>query len=89
MEKTSDTACELKRDNPYYAQVQGQMGVTGTRWCDFIVYTRKGLYVQRIPFDSQFWEQLKGELLLYYFGTFLKFAATDLSSKDDHVNIVM
>lgn len=78
MEKTSNTSCKLKENHAYYAQVQGQMGVTGARWCDFIVYTKRGLYVQRIPFDVQFWEQLRGELTRYYVDTFVKFAATDL-----------
>lgn len=78
MEKNGDTNCKLKENNAYYAQVQGQMGVTGARWCDFVVYTNKGLFVQRIPFDIQFWEQLRGELTRYFFDTFLQFAATDL-----------
>lgn len=28
MEKVSDTKCKLKRDHPYYAQVQAQLGIT-------------------------------------------------------------
>lgn len=32
----------LKKDHAYYIQVQGQMGVTGAEWCDFVVYTFKG-----------------------------------------------
>lgn len=43
VEKTTDTECKLKEGHPYYAQVQGQMAATGARWCDFIVYTSKGL----------------------------------------------
>ena len=52
-----------------------QMAVTGARWCDFIVYTSKGLYVQRIPFDPIFWRNLKQKLLSYYFTHFIKFAS--------------
>ena len=52
MEKTRESHCKLKESHPYYAQVQGQMGVTGARWCDFIVYTNFGIYVQRIPFNA-------------------------------------
>ena len=33
MEKVSDTECKLKRDHPYYAQVQGQLGITRAKWC--------------------------------------------------------
>ena len=47
MEKISDTECRLKPNHPYYAQVQGQMGVSGAKWCDFIDYTRKAIYIMR------------------------------------------
>ena len=30
---------QLKRDHNYYAQVQGQVGVTHAKWCDFIIYS--------------------------------------------------
>ena len=58
MEKINDSQCRLKRDHAYYAQVQGQMGITDAQWCDFIVYTSKGLYVERIAFDAVFWQDL-------------------------------
>ena len=77
MEKVNDNECRLKRDHEYYTQVQGQMGVTGAQWCDFVVYTSKGLYVERIPFDPVFWQNLKRELLSYYFTHFVQFAADD------------
>ena len=56
MEKVSDTECKVKRDHPYYAQVQGQLGVAGAKWCDFIVYTGKGIYIERIPFAATYWQ---------------------------------
>ena len=31
---------ELKRNHPY-AQVQGQVGITQRKWCDFIVYRER------------------------------------------------
>ena len=57
---------ELKENHPYYAQVQGQMGVTQRRWCDFIVYTEKGLSIQRIYFDETFWGDLLKKLEDFY-----------------------
>ena len=54
MEKTSETTCRLKTEHAYYAQVQGQMGVTGAQWCDFVVYTKRGLYVERVSLDVEF-----------------------------------
>ena len=63
----SENKCRLERDRAYYAQVQGQMGITGAKWCDFIVYTSKGLYVERIAFDAVFWQDLRSKVLDYYF----------------------
>ena len=80
MEKVSDTECKLKRDHPYYAQVQGQLGFTGAKWCDFIVHTGKGIYIERIPFDATYWQNLRTELLQYYFEHFLKLAAADFQN---------
>ena len=45
----------LKLDNDYYYQVQGQMGVTGIHECDFVIWTTKGIFVQTIAFDVNFW----------------------------------
>jgi len=86
MEKSCETTCHLKKNHAYYAQVQGQMGVTGARCCDFIVYTKKGIYIQRVPFDAPFWDKLQKELTTYYFNFFMKHAAEDLSSKTCVVN---
>ena len=46
--------CKLKRNHAYFTQVQGQMGVSGTSCCDFIVYTKKGISEERIPFDAAY-----------------------------------
>ena len=55
--ESSNFCCSLENigDNPtiklrtshnYYCQVQGQMGVGSRPWCDFVVYTKKGLSVE-------------------------------------------
>lgn len=80
MEKIRENKCRLERDHAYYAQVQGQMGITGAKWCDFIVYTSKGLYVEGIEFDAVFWQELRSKLLDYYFEHFLSFAAVDFQN---------
>ena len=33
------------------------MAVGEWTWCDYDIYTPKGLSVQRIPFDSQYWTE--------------------------------
>ena len=44
--------------HPYYTQIQTQMGVTGRRWCDVLVYTRHGIHLERIMFDQHKWLQI-------------------------------
>lgn len=46
----------LRKENRYYAQVQGQMAVGGRPWCDFVVFTNKGISVERVSFDEQYWD---------------------------------
>ena len=38
-------------EHMYYSQIQGQMAITERHWCDFIVYTERGV---SIPFDAEF-----------------------------------
>ena len=45
----------LKRSHNYFAQVQGQMAITGRHWCHFVLYTKIGLSVEMILFDENFW----------------------------------
>ena len=44
----------LRRNHPYFAQVQGQMAVGGRAWCDFVIYT-KSISIERIYFDEDYW----------------------------------
>jgi len=64
--------CKLKRDHSYFAQVHSQIGVSGASWCDFIVYTKKGISVERIAFDPAYWAELRQKLASYYFVHFIK-----------------
>ena len=32
------------------------MAVGGRTWCEFVIYTEKGISVERISFDKLFWE---------------------------------
>lgn len=49
-----------KLPTEYTAQVQGQLFVTGRKWCDFVVYC-KGypLFIKRIKSDLEYHERLK------------------------------
>lgn len=50
-----DGKVELKRNHNYYYQIQGVMGITKRQWCDFVIWTPKGISVERIPFDPILW----------------------------------
>ena len=45
----------LRENHPYYAQVQGLMAIGGRTWCDFVLFTTKGISVQRISFNIDYW----------------------------------
>ena len=57
----------LKENHAYYAQIQGQMAIGTYPRCDFVIYTSKGVSVQRVAFDEQFWkDKLLPKLTLFY-----------------------
>ena len=69
LETTSDgeSCIKLRKDHMYFSQVQGQMAITKRPWCDFVIYTEKGLSIERIDFDSTFWEKaLLPKLIDFY-----------------------
>ena len=53
-----DGKVKLVISHPYYSQVQTQIGFTGRRWYEFLVYTRHGIHLERIMFDQQRWLQI-------------------------------
>lgn len=60
LESTPDGKHQLKGNHPYFYQVQVQLFCTGRSHCDFIVWTEKSIYVERITADERF---MKGNLL--------------------------
>ena len=57
----------LKRGHKYYCQIQGQMAIGSRSWCDFVVYTSKGINIERIAFDALFWnDELLPKLKDFY-----------------------
>ena len=46
----------------YYYQVQGQLGIVGQQFCDFVCWTPNGLYVERIKFDPDFFQEMEQKL---------------------------
>ena len=68
----------LKKEHTcgYYAQVQGQLVLTGLKWCDFCIYLSDSneMYVDRIHFDTYYWEnKLFPKLSQFYLRHALQF----------------
>ena len=47
------------------------MAITGIRECDFVVWTPEDVFVQTIPFDSQFWNNTYLPKLKHFFFYFV------------------
>ena len=66
LEVAENSNIVLKENHYYYDQLQYQLGVSCQSWCNFVLYTNKGLVVDRIRYNEKHWVQLKQELLTYY-----------------------
>ena len=49
----------INKKHSYYSQVQMQLALTCQKWRDFVLYTSKGLIIDRVPFDPNYWETLQ------------------------------
>lgn len=64
--KVEDGVVKLKHSHQYYYQVQGVLAITKRSWCDFVVWTPKGISVERIQFDPSFWQAMVPKLDSFY-----------------------
>ena len=56
----------LKHNHNYFCQVQGQMAIGERPWCDFVIYTSKGISVERITFEREYWDNVLVKLTEFY-----------------------
>ncbi|CAM5164157.1 unnamed protein product [Natator depressus] len=56
----------LKRNHPYYTQVQCQLATTGFDSADFVVHTNKDTVITSVDFDAVFWERTEPKLEKFY-----------------------
>ena len=61
----------LSRTHKYFTQIQGQMMICERDFCDFVVWTPKGISTHRIYMDSSFTERLIKTLTTFYVQHFL------------------
>lgn len=62
---------KLKKSHAYYYQVMGQMGLTGSQWCDFFVYARDDFHSERIMFDGDFFDKMMEQLVAFFFSVYI------------------
>ncbi|XP_052809849.1 uncharacterized protein LOC128238216 [Mya arenaria] len=73
-----DGKLKLKDNHDYMYQIMGQMKVLGLDWCDFVVWTKKGIHVERVTFSQDFWEnKMLFQLKFFYNSFFLAECFTD------------
>ncbi|XP_070200906.1 uncharacterized protein [Littorina saxatilis] len=61
-----DRVLSLKEKHEYYTQVQLQMSVTKTEFCDFVVWTPKDLAVVKVEYDPEFMQDALEKLAHVY-----------------------
>ena len=54
-----------------YNQIQMQLGLTTQTWCDFILYTIKGIMINRVKYNEEHWKNLRKTLIEFYFSYML------------------
>ena len=62
---------KLKSNSAYYHQIQGQLGITGRTWCDFLVKAKDDYHLERINYDADMWSRMKFKLDSFYYNIFL------------------
>ncbi len=55
--KQEDEKLELKRNHRYFYQIMGQLAISRRQYCLFVVYTHCDLFVQKIIYESTFFDQ--------------------------------
>jgi hypothetical protein len=62
-----DGKLKLNKKHNYFFQIQGQLFVTKRKYCDFIVWTPKGINVETIVADDQFMKNILPKLKDFYY----------------------
>lgn len=53
---------EVSKACPYYAQIQGQLGLYNYTECDLIIYTNKGIHISTARFDEEYFCDMVNKL---------------------------
>ena len=64
--KLNGDKIQLKQNHNYFYQVQAQMALTNTQWCDFVFWTLSDVHIERINFNEQFWQECLVKVITFY-----------------------
>ncbi|XP_054005272.1 uncharacterized protein LOC128890641 [Hylaeus anthracinus] len=69
---TDSTGSALRKTHPYFYQVQGQLDITGRKYCLFCLWTKKGIMSIRVEKDDDFWKrEMEPKLTQFYLNCML------------------
>ncbi|XP_032887600.1 uncharacterized protein LOC116979827 [Amblyraja radiata] len=57
---------QLKKNHPYFTQIQCQMAVAGVNKADLVVYTNRDTAIVPVEFDADFWQETVEKLENFY-----------------------
>lgn len=58
---------EINKKHNWYFQVQGQLNVCQKNYCQFAVWTPKGIKIEKIERDEELWKNMMVEKLKYFY----------------------
>ena len=64
--KDNNDVVKLRLDSPWYVQIQGQLGICKTKWCDFVFYTDMGFISDRIYYDEYFFDEIVNKCSTFF-----------------------
>ena len=68
----------LSRSHQYYDQVQGQMAICNMKYCDFVCWTTKGIFVEHINMDQSYFTTSVPTLKQFFHDFLLQLANSTL-----------
>lgn len=62
----------LRESHSYYLQMQGQLLITGLKWCDFLICAQEDMLVQRIYVDPKVTAVIRERVDQFYFYVYMQ-----------------
>ena len=56
----------IDKNHVHYFQAQTCIAVSGSKTCDFVAYTSKGIFIVTINFNANFWETVVATVYKFY-----------------------